>query len=89
MLEKMFKFIANMKGMVIELSLMPVLAVPALFGVRVLDWLLFGSKLSGKGLINIFTKLAEVDDDAIENGNKKIKQIINICLTSKINRQVF
>ena len=74
-LEKMFKFIANMKGMVIELSLMPVLAVPALFGVRVLDWLLFGSKLSGKGLINIFTKLAEVDDDAIENGNKKIKQM--------------
>ena len=73
--EKMFKFIANMKGMVIELSLMPVLAVPALFGVRVLDWLLFGSKLSGKGLINIFTKLAEVDDDAIENGNKKIKQM--------------
>ena len=42
--EKMFKFIANMKGMVIELSLMSVLAVPALFGVRVLDWLLFGSK---------------------------------------------
>ena len=73
--EKMFKFIANMKGMVIELSLMPVLAVPALFGVRVLDWLLFGSKLSGKGLINIFTKLADVDDDAIENGNKKIKQM--------------
>ena len=73
--EKMFKFIANMKGMVIELSLMPVLAVPALFGVRVLDWLLFGSKLSGKGLINIFTKLAELDDDAIENGNKKIKQM--------------